>query len=256
MATVFLVRHGRTKANADGILAGWTPGVVLDEVGSAQAEQTAARLAPVALHAVVSSPLDRTIQTADAVVAAQAGLGRMPDCRVDERFGECGYGDWTGRPLRDLAKEPLWRVVQEHPSAAVFPGGESLLQMQNRAVTAVREFNAEFGPDVAYAVVSHGDVIKAILADALGMHLDAFQRIVVDPCSVSVIRYAERRPFVLRTNDTSGDFTGFAVTAPAPSVRGRGGRASRAARAVATRVGRTTRRGMEASDAAVGGGSG
>ena len=253
MATVFLVRHGRTKANADGILAGWSPGVVLDDVGLGQAEKAATRLAAVPLHAVISSPLDRTIQTADAIVAAQAGLGRQPDCRVEDRFGECGYGEWTGRPLRDLANEPLWRVVQEHPSAAVFPGGESMMQMQHRAVTAVREFNAEFGADVTYAVVSHGDVIKAILADALGMHLDAFQRIVVDPCSVSVVRYAERRPFVLRTNDTSGDLGGFA--APARTAGG-GSRVTRKARALSTRV-RSAKRGSRgSSDAVVGGGAG
>lgn len=241
MATVFLVRHGQTKANAEGVLAGWSPGIALDEVGGEQAERTAARLAPVELQAVISSPLERTIQTADAVVAAQAGAGRMPICRIDDRLGECQYGKWTGRRLRDLAKEPLWRTVQEHPSAVVFPGGESMLQMQHRAVSAIRELNAEFGEQAVYAVVSHGDVIKAVLADALGMHLDAFQRIVVDPCSVSVIRYSQRRPFVLRTNDTSGQYQPLAVASEKPH-RSR-------------RRGVLGRRG-DSSDAAVGGGAG
>jgi probable phosphomutase (TIGR03848 family) len=131
---------------------------------------------------------------------------------VDDRFGECRYGDWTGGSLKTLAKDPMWKVVQAHPSAAVFPGdeGESMAAMQHRAVTAVREWNSTLGSDAIYAVVSHGDVIKAILADALGMHLDQFQRLRVDPCSVSVVDYTPLRPFVERTNDTGGSLTALA----------------------------------------------
>ena len=198
MATVVLVRHGRTKANVDGILAGWSPGVFLDEEGERQARELGERLAAVPLDAIVASPLDRTQQTADAIATRQPQAAR----HADDRLGECRYGDWTGRSLADLAAEPLWPVVQAHPSAAAFPGGEAMAAMQSRAVAAVRSWNAELGPEARYAVVSHGDVIKAILADALGMHLDAFQRIQVDPCSVSVVRYAELRPFVLRVNDS------------------------------------------------------
>ena len=255
MATVFLVRHGRTKANATGILAGWSPGVVLDDEGVQQAERTAARLAAVPLHTVVTSPLERTIQTADAVVAAQAASGRLPVCRVDDRLGECHYGEWTGRALKDLAREPLWRVVQEHPSAAVFPGGESMREMQHRAITAVRELSSE-SDALAIAVVSHGDVIKAILADALGMHLDAFQRIVIDPCSVSVIRYTERRPFVLRTNDTTGDLQSFAPPAKDPKPGRRLSGFARRARGRSDGQASGRRSILDASDAAVGGGSG
>lgn len=199
MATVVLIRHGRTRANADGILAGWTPGVGLDETGQAQATALAERLRPVPLAAVVTSPLDRTRQTA----ALMLGERDVP-VHVDDRVGECRYGDWTGGSLKTLAKDPMWKVVQGHPSAAVFPGpeGESMAQMQHRAVSAVREWNERLGSQAVYAVVSHGDVIKAILADALGMHLDQFQRIRVDPCSVSVVDYTPLRPFVERTNDT------------------------------------------------------
>lgn len=201
MATVVFVRHGRTTANAGGVLAGWSPGVFLDEEGEAQAQRAAQRLAATELDAIVSSPLDRTMQTADALGASQPGAAR----HVDERLGECRYGDWTNRSLADLAEEPLWRAVQAHPSSVTFPGGESMAAMQHRAVSAIREWNAQLGDDAVYAVVSHGDVIKAVLADALGMHLDAFQRIQVDPCSVSVVRYAELRPFVVRVNDTGSD---------------------------------------------------
>jgi len=206
VTTVILLRHGRTTANTNGVLAGWTPGVLLDETGAAQVRAVGERLAKVPLAAVVSSPLERCRQTADAVAE-----GRDLEVQSDDRLGEARYGDWTGRTLKDLVKEPLWKVVQQHPSAAVFPGpeGEGLAQTQARAVSAVREWNAKLGPGAVWLACSHGDVIKAILADALGLHLDQFQRIVVDPASVSVVTYTETRPFVVRVNDTGGDVSGL-----------------------------------------------
>jgi probable phosphomutase (TIGR03848 family) len=212
MPTVLLIRHGQTAANATGMLAGWTPGVALDQTGRRQADELAQRLAAVPLAAAVSSPLERCQETAASLLAVP-GPGRKarPPVAIDERWGECRYGDWTGQDLRTLAKDPLWRVVQQHPSAVVFPGpdGESMRAMQQRAVDAVRDgdarVGAEHGPDALWMVVSHGDVIKAVLADALGAHLDEFQRIIVSPCSVSVVQYTPTRPFVLRTNDVGGD---------------------------------------------------
>jgi probable phosphomutase (TIGR03848 family) len=215
MTTVILLRHGRTTANTGGILAGWTPGVQLDESGTTQARAVGERLARVPLAAIVSSPLERCRQTADAVAA-----GRQLEVQTDERLGEARYGDWTGRTIKELVKEPLWKVVQQHPSAAVFPGpeGEGLAQTQARAVAAVRGWNATLGPEAVWLACSHGDVIKAIVADALGLHLDQFQRIVVDPASISVITYTETRPFVVRVNDTGGDVTALI---PPPKKRGR-----------------------------------
>jgi probable phosphomutase (TIGR03848 family) len=203
---VLLIRHGRTTANSSGTLAGWTPGVQLDDVGQDQVSALGARIAAVPLAAVVTSPLERCRQTTEAVVA-----DRDIDVQVDEDVAEVRYGDWTGESLKVLAKKPLWKVVQQHPSNAHFPGddGESLAAMQTRAVSAVRRWNTELGADALYAVVSHGDVIKAILADALGMHLDLFQRIVVDPASLSVVRYGDTRPFVERMNDSGGDVSGL-----------------------------------------------
>jgi probable phosphomutase (TIGR03848 family) len=197
---VLLVRHGLT-ATTGGVLTGWTPGIPLDDRGQGQAAALAARLAPLRFDAIISSPLERCVQTAEAI----AGATGQPVCQ-DERVGECRYGDWTGKPLKKLAKEPLWRVVQAHPSAVRFPGadGESMTDMQHRAIGALRDWNARLGPDAIYLVCSHGDVIKALLADALGMHLDMLQRISVDPCSLSVVRYTPLRPFVLRMNDTGG----------------------------------------------------
>lgn len=193
MTTLLLVRHGLTHLTGP-VLAGWTPDLHLDERGQAQAAALGARLAPVPLAAVVSSPLERCVETASA-------LGRPVE--TDERLGECRYGDWTGQELKRLAKDPLWRQVQAHPSAVTFPGGESLRAVAARAVDCVREWNARVG-DATWVAVSHGDVIKAVVADALGLHLDQFQRITVDPCSVTVVRYTELRPFVVRLNDTGG----------------------------------------------------
>ena len=208
MATVILVRHGRTTANTSGVLAGRTAGVKLDQTGRDQARRAGQRLAEVPLVGVVSSPLERCRQTARAIADAQTG---SPPTRIDRGITECDYGSWQGRAIADLAKEDLWAVVQTQPSAATFPGGESLAAMQARAVAAIRghdaAFEAEHGPGAVWVAVSHGDLIKSILADALGMHLDLFQRINVNPGSVSIVRYSTTRPAVLATNTDAGDLS-------------------------------------------------
>lgn len=223
MATVILARHGRTSANTDGVLAGRSGGVHLDELGHRQAEAAAARLAEVPLVAVVSSPLERCRETARAIVTAQPrSSGRRVPQHSERGLTECDYGDWTGKQLKVLAKDPLWRAVQAHPAGVTFPGGESMAAMAARAVAAVRRWSArldvEHGDDAVWVAVSHGDVIKAVLADALGMHLDSFQRIVVDPASLSVIRYTQQRPFVLTTNSSAGS---LAHLRPPARKRGR-----------------------------------
>ncbi len=233
MATVILARHGRTTANAGGVLAGRSKGVHLDDHGVEQARAAAARMAGLPLAAVVTSPLERCRETAREITRAQPN-GIRP---VSERgLLECDYGDWTGRDLKTLAKEQLWRTVQAHPSAAVFPSGEAMSTMAQRGVEAVRRWDArvaeEHGPDAVWVAVSHGDVIKAILADALGMHLDSFQRIVVDPASLSVVRYTPMRPFVVSLNSSEGDLGHLKPPA------------------------RRSRRRKPSSDAAVGGGAG
>ncbi|GAA1829599.1 histidine phosphatase family protein [Luedemannella flava] len=203
MATVLLLRHGRTTANVEGVLAGRRP-VSLNDEGRAQAVAVGERLRDLPFAAVVSSPLPRCVQT---VAAA------LPDAvpALEPNLTEVGYGDWEGGQLRELAKEPLWRVVQQHPAAVTFPGerGEAMPAMSARAVAAVRAWDAKVtashGPDALWLACSHGDVIKAIIADALGLHLDQFQRIVVDPASVTAIRFTPARPFLLRLNDTGAD---------------------------------------------------
>ena len=226
-----LVRHGLT-AMTGPILAGRTPGVDLDDRGRAQAAEVARRLAGVAIERIVSSPLERCQQTAQ-LIAESRGVA----VETDARLTECGYGDWTGQEIKKLAKDPLWKVVQSHPSAVTFPGdgGEAMRDAQVRAVDAIRSWNETLGTGATWLACSHADILKAIVADALGMHLDTFQRIVVDPCSVTVINYTALRPFVVRVNDTGTDL----ATLLAPPKK-----SSRSRRATAS------------SDAVVGGGAG
>jgi probable phosphomutase (TIGR03848 family) len=207
-----LIRHGRTSSNANGTLAGWTEGIGLDEVGRGQAADLAERLKGLPIRVVVSSPLQRCVETAEIVVGGLLDVTTS----TDERLGECRYGAWTGGSLKELAKEPLWRTVQDQPSAARFPDGamfpgESLAEMQARGLQAVREIDAavraEHGPQALWALVSHGDVIKSILADAAGAHLDHFQRIVVGPASLSIVSYTDRRPYLIRLNDAGTDLS-------------------------------------------------
>ncbi|HET7302991.1 MAG TPA: MSMEG_4193 family putative phosphomutase [Segeticoccus sp.] len=211
MPTCMLIRHGRTTSNADGVLAGWTPGVGLDERGRQQVQDLADRLVPVPMVRLVTSPLQRCVETAGII----ATVGDVAP-EQEPRIGECRYGAWTGRPIKELAEDPLWRVVQDQPSAARFPDSadyeaESLQQMQARALEAVRDHDAavraEHGEHAVWALVSHGDVIKSVLADAAGAHLDQFQRFLAGPASLSAVHYAQRRPFVLRINDTGSDLS-------------------------------------------------
>ncbi len=211
--TVLLIRHGRSTANTAAVLAGRSADVDLDDTGAAQAAALPQRLEGLTLSAIVHSPLLRCRRTV-APLAAATGLTPT----ADERLTEVDYGSWTGRRLAELTDEPLWKVVQNQPSAAVFPDGESLAAVQARAVAAVRETDRrladEHGADVLWVACTHGDVIKAVLADAAGTHLDQFQRLVADPASISVIRYTARHPFVLHANHT-GDRLTAALRPPA-----------------------------------------
>lgn len=224
MATVILVRHGRTTANATGLLAGRTPGVSLDETGRGQAAAAADRLSVVPLVGVVSSPLERCRETAQFILDRQSGTPQAP---VDADLTECDYGRWQGRSLKDLATEGLWSTVQSQPSAVVFPGGESMAGMQARAVAAIRRqdaaFEAEHGAGAVWVAVSHGDIIKSVLADAYGMHLDLFQRITVGPASVSIVQYGSMRPTVHLTNSDAGDLSWLKAAAAAADAPVGGG---------------------------------
>ena len=233
MAYCILIRHGRSTANTQGVLAGWLPGVDLDDTGREQAEALVDRLEGTPLVHLATSPLARCLQTAEPLLRAHD-----LSAQVHDGIGECRYGAWTGRPLKDLAEEPLWRTVQDEPSVAAFPSspeypGESIAQMSARAVAAIREIDAsvsaEHGDHAVWAAVSHGDVIKSVLAHAVGTALDEFQRLHVDPASVSIVHLTQKRPMLLRSNDTGRS----ALRPPTPSPEG-----------------------DESGDAAVGGGAG
>ena len=216
--TVILLRHGRSTSNTAHTLAGRTAGVELDEKGFSQAAALPERLAGLPVRALVRSPLLRCRLTLEPLAAA---LGLEPV--IDVRLAEVDYGQWTGRELKELVKEPLWSVVQQQPSAAVFPEGEGLAQVQARAVAAIREHDRrladQHGGDALWVACTHGDVIKAVVADALGTHLDSFQRITADPASMSVIRYTALRPFVLHVNHTGAQLAA-ALSAPPPASAG------------------------------------
>ncbi|MFT4042984.1 MAG: MSMEG_4193 family putative phosphomutase [Gordonia sp. (in: high G+C Gram-positive bacteria)] len=216
--TVILVRHGRSTANTSGVLAGRTPGVSLDGKGQAQAAELVTRLGGCVekISAVARSPLQRCAQTVAPLLTHLATSGReVPEIVVDD-LAEVDYGTWTNRPIKDLLGEPLWKVVQQQPSAVVFPEGEALSAVQARAVAAIRELDRVYGGADGLGVwvaCSHGDVIKSVIADALGTHLDSFQRIVVEPASISIIRYGPARPYVHTVNNTAA----ISVPVPPPS---------------------------------------
>ncbi len=211
--TVILLRHGRSTANTAGVLAGRADGVELDDTGREQAAQLVDRLAGLPIKALVRSPLLRCRSTLEPL-AAELKLEPV----VDDRLAEVDYGAWTGRKMTELTGEPLWRGVQAQPSAAVFPDGEGLAQVQARAVAAVRDHDRrlaeQHGGDVLWLACTHGDVIKAVLADALGVHLDGFQRITADPASASVIRYTPLRPFVIHLNHTGASLAASVKISP------------------------------------------
>ncbi|MDF2824985.1 MAG: phosphoglycerate mutase [Mycobacterium sp.] len=215
--TVILLRHGRSTSNTAHTLAGRSDGVDLDDKGREQAAGVVARVADLPIKALIRSPLLRCERTLEPLAEK---LNLQPV--VEERLVEVDYGAWTGRKISELVKEPLWAVVQQQPSAAIFPDGEGLAHVQSRAVAAVRDHDRrlaeEHGGDTLWVACTHGDVIKSVLADALGTHLDTFQRITADPASMSVIRYTPLRPFVIHVNHT-GSGLASALTAPPPETK-------------------------------------
>lgn len=200
---MLLVRHGETPTTGK-VLPGRAPGLHLSDRGREQAQRVAERLAGLGVDAILTSPLERTRETA---APAEARTGR--EAVVDPGLLECDFGDWTGAELSRLCRLKAWSTVQRAPSTFRFPGGESFPEMQARMVGAVDRVRAvhEGGVVVCF---SHADPIKAALAHALGTHLDLFQRIVVSPCSVSAISYAPgQAPAVLTVNSTAEPLTGL-----------------------------------------------
>jgi len=197
VALLLLIRHAVTEATGKR-LSGWAPDIHLSERGREQASRLVDRLAPVRIAALYSSPLERCRETAEPLASAR-GL----EVRDTDDLGEVRYGDWTGRSLAQLSRTRLWRSVQQTPSAVRFPGGETLLEVQERAVRQVAAI-ASGHPKGVVALVSHGDVIRLLLAHYAGLHVDLFQRLVVSPASVSVVAAGDGIPRIIRVNDTGG----------------------------------------------------
>lgn len=198
MTEFLLIRHATNDFVKTGKLAGWTPGVHLNEDGRNQAAALGASLAKTRLAAIYASPLERALETAQAVADHHPGLNVQPL----EAVGEVRYGEWQGEKLSRLRREALWEIVQVYPSRAHFPGGEAIRQAQARAVDAL-EVLVTRHRDQRVVVVSHSDIIKLIVAHYLGAHLDFFQRIEISPASLTVIRLGSGRPYIVRVNDTS-----------------------------------------------------
>jgi probable phosphoglycerate mutase len=199
---LFLIRHGMT-AHVGAKLSGWSSGVHLSDDGRAQAERLAQRLHDAQIDAVYSSPLDRAVETAQPIA-------RDHKLRVRQRdeIGEVKYGALEGKSLKALAKGKMWSRLRAWPSDVRFPGGESLRETQARAVASIERLRAEH-PKQVVAVVSHGDWIRLSIAHYLGVHIDLYRRINVDPASVSVIMFFEYGPVVQVVND-SGDLSHIA----------------------------------------------
>ena len=196
---VLLVRHGQTPTTGAS-LPGRAKGLHLADAGLAQAGAAATRIAGLAnVGAIYASPLERTRETA-APIAKAVGQRVV----VDKGLLECDFGEWTGGKLADLRKKPEWQTVQRYPSGFRFPGGESFPEMQTRMVTTLDRLGAAHRGQTIVAV-SHADPIKAVVAHALGTHLDLFQRIVISPCSISAILQTPGGPVVLAVNSTGDD---------------------------------------------------
>jgi len=197
-----LVRHAHSEANAAGILSGRRANVHLTEKGNEQAQQLALRLGNFPVSHVRISPMERCFETISPWINTIL-LPNNPRIKpvIDENLTEVDYGSWSGKRLSTLNKHKMWKTVQESPSRMYFPSGEGIAQMQARAMKSVHD--AVFKKATGSAVlVSHGDVIKSIVASALGMHLDEFQRIIIDPASISILDYSTTKPRILLLNDS------------------------------------------------------
>ena len=197
-----LIRHAHSQANAAGILSGRLPGVHLSDKGIEQAEHLVQRLGNFPFSNLRISPMERCFETIAPWINSVV-LPNNPQFEptIDQDLTEVDYGSWSGKKLSALSKNKLWSTVQESPSRMYFPSGEGIAAMQARAMKSVHDAVSARGKGSAI-IVSHGDVIKSIVASALGMHLDEFQRIVIDPASVTILDYSHGQARLTLMNDS------------------------------------------------------
>lgn len=190
MGIALLIRHGRSTANVDGILAGRMPGVRLHHSGHVQAEALASAFHGIACASIHVSPLERTLETASII------FGEHSFETADELL-ECDYGTWSGRRIEELAKDPLWDLLHSEPSKTRFPGGESIPEVAQRIIDFVTRKAAPAG---LHVFVTHADPIMMAIGHAAGAPVDAYQRIDVEPCSLSVLLVKGDRTGVVAVN--------------------------------------------------------
>lgn len=200
MARIVLLRHAHSVANEKNLLAGRTPGIALSKTGRDQALQLVNRLGAITFDEIAVSPMQRCRETIDPWLTSSDGKSRVV---TDDSISEVDYGSWSGKSLASLRRKSQWKVVQDFPSQMVFPEGESLLEMQGRALSGFYRLNSVKGKGPRL-LVSHGDVIKSIVAHCLGMHLDQFQRLVIEPASITIIDTDNGMSRLVRFNDAKG----------------------------------------------------
>lgn len=198
MTQLLLIRHAVNDYVKTGRLAGWTPGVHLNDEGKAQAEALGKRLATSPLKHIYASPLERTMETAQAIQQHHPHLS----IEVNMAIAEVRYGDWEGQPISALRQRKMWEVVQEYPSRAYFPNGETMRGVQVRVIEAIEDL-VQKHPNQMIALVFHADLIKMAIAHFMGIHLDNFQRIVISPASVSTVMLNHSRPYIGSVNDVA-----------------------------------------------------
>ena len=203
MTTVILLRHAHSIANEKGVLAGRASGISLSKKGEAQAQELKVRLGSLNIKEIRISPLERCLFTLQPWLN-ERGISERKIV-FDKGFSEVDYGTWTGKKLSLLSLKKEWRVVQKSPSKMVFPDGESLSEVQKRAMKSLMK-TVEMAEGGVALIVSHGDVIKSIIAQCLGLELDKFQKIVIDPASISVLDYNRKNFRLLHLNDSSTNF--------------------------------------------------
>lgn len=196
MTQILLIRHAVNDFVKTGKLAGWTAGVHLNEEGQAQAEVLGQRLADAPLKHIYVSPLERTMETAQAIHQHHPTIPFEQNTEI----AEVDYGDWQGKKISDLRQRKMWDVIQEYPTRAYFPNGETMRGVQTRVVNAIEGFVHKH-PNEMIALVFHADLIKMAVAHYLGVHLDNFQRIVISPASISTLMLTHGRPFIANVND-------------------------------------------------------
>jgi len=202
-----LIRHAHSEANAAGVLSGQLPNIHLSEKGLQQSQDLAIRLGDFPVSNLRISPMERCFET----IAPWINSTVLPRNRnfkpiIDEEITEVDYGSWSGKKLSILSKNKMWKTVQDSPSRMYFPKGEGIAHMQARAMKAVHKAVAQKSKGAA-VIVSHGDVIKSIVASSLGMHLDEFQRIIIDPASISILDFSTNKPRILLLNDSRSKVT-------------------------------------------------